>query len=125
MAESAEAAAPPAEEAPPPAEEAAEEPPPRELLPHEVAQQKADAARATLNRNVAPRASLGMLGADIFNEQKTVDAELEAQNERMRLVVSEMRAEMERLDGAGGGAADARARTADERRGARRRSATR
>jgi Ca2+-binding EF-hand superfamily protein len=80
MEESAEAAAPPAEEAPPPAEEAAEEPPPRELLPHEVAQQKADAARATLNRNVAHRASLGMLGDDIFNEQKTVDAELEAQN---------------------------------------------
>ncbi|KAH8058507.1 calcium:sodium antiporter [Aureococcus anophagefferens] len=80
MEDSAEAAAPPAEEAPPPAEEAAEEPPPRELLPHEVAQQKADAARATLNRNVAHRASLGMLGADIFNEQKTVDAELEAQN---------------------------------------------
>jgi len=46
---------------------------------------------------------------------RTRIAELEAQNERMRLVVSEMRAEMERLDGAGGGAADARARTADER----------
>ncbi|KAH8043200.1 calcium:sodium antiporter [Aureococcus anophagefferens] len=50
------------------------------LVRARVAQQKADAARATLNRNVAHRASLGMLGADIFNEQKTVDAELEAQN---------------------------------------------
>jgi hypothetical protein len=46
---------------------------------------------------------------------RTRIAELEAQNERMRLIVSEMRAEMERLDRAGGGAADARARTADER----------